>query len=113
MSVSEAIHTRDLVLNSVPPEMRSDPAIKSLASILEQYLNPTGLHEQLDAFVALKRWVSSGKDMSGTSRLRLDGFLTLIESQVELRIAFQAATRQILSQLRSLELFAGAGLQPH
>jgi site-specific recombinase len=113
MGVSEAVHTRDLVLDSFPPEMRSDPAIKSLASTLETYLNPADLSAQLDAFVALKRWVSGGKDATVSNRPRLDSFLSLIESQTELRIAFQAATRQVLSHLRSLDLFAEAGLQPH
>jgi site-specific recombinase len=113
MGVSEAVHTRDLVLDFFPPEMRSDPAIKSLAFTLNTYLNPADLSAQLDAFVALKRWVSGGKDATVASRPRLDGFLSLIESQTELRTAFQAATRQVLSHLRSLDLFAEAGLQPH
>jgi site-specific recombinase len=109
MNVSEAVHTRDLVLGSFPPEIRSDPAIKALASILERYLNPPDLSAQLDSFVALKRWVSVGAN----GQSRLDVFLSLIESQPELRTSFQAVTRRALSELRSVELFAEAGLQPH
>ena len=113
MTVSQAVDTHNLILESLPPEMRSDPEIKLLVPILERYLNSVDLAERLDAFVALKRWVSTGKAVSGASRPRLDSFLTLIESQTELRKAFQSATRQILSELRSVELFAEAGLQPH
>ncbi|UWZ81772.1 site-specific recombinase [Occallatibacter riparius] len=113
MTVSQAVDTHNLILESLPPEMRSDPAINSLVSILERYLNPADLAERLDAFVALKRWVSTGKGVSGATRPRLGNFLTLIESQTELRKAFQAASRQVLTELRSVELFAEAGLQPH
>ncbi len=114
MSVSEAMHTRDLVLGSFPPEIRSDPAIDSLASILAQYLESTTLAARLDAFVALTRWISAGKYIPGARKQsRLEGFLSLIESQEELRSAFQAATRQVFAETRSVELFAEAGLQPH
>jgi site-specific recombinase len=114
MSVSEVVHTRDLVLGSFPPEMRYDPAVESLASILERFAESAALAARLDAFVALKRWVSTDKPTpGGAQQSRLELFLWLIEAHTELRSAFQAAARQVFSEIRSVELFAEAGLQPH
>jgi site-specific recombinase len=114
MSVLAAVHTRELVLGSFPLEIRSDPAVESLASILEQFLESNALAARLNAFVALTRWISSGKQIPGAlKQSRLEGFLSLIESQAELRSAFQEATRQVFSEMRSVDLFAEAGLQPH
>jgi site-specific recombinase len=114
MSISEAVHARELVLSSFPPEKRNDPAVKSLAFTFERFLESNALAERLDAFVELTQWISAGEYEPDTlARSRLEGFLSLIESHAELRGAFQAATRQVFSQLHSVELFAEAGLQPH
>ena len=114
MSVSEVVRTRDLVLGSFPPAMRNDPAVQSLASILERFAESATLAARLEAFVAVKGWISTHKRSPvGTQPTRLDLFLSLIEGQAELRNAFQAAARQVFSEVRSVELFAEAGLQPH
>ncbi|HEY3629022.1 MAG TPA: hypothetical protein VGL00_22225, partial [Terracidiphilus sp.] len=120
MSVLEAVSRRDLVLDSFPPEVRSDSAVQSLACVVERLLDAKALGERLDASVALARWMSAGGQMPGTKQLpvaggrsRLDGLVWLLEGNAELRAAMHAAMGQIVGEMRSVELFAEAGLQPH
>lgn len=113
MSVSQAVPTRDLVLGSFPPGIRIHSAIQSLAQVLGRFLDSKELGERLDAFVALATWTSGSGQMPGPGNgSRLDGLLTLIESNAELRVAFHAEVRQVFSEMRSVELFAEAGMQP-
>ena len=42
----------------------------------------------------------------------MQAFLKLMESQGELRAQFQQGVREILREIRSVELFAEAGLHP-
>jgi site-specific recombinase len=113
MSVSEAVCTRDLVLGSFPPEIRRDSAIQSLALMLERFIDCMELGARLDAFVALAGWTTGGGKMPGPGdRSRVDGLLSLLEANAELRAAFHAAVRKTLSHMRSVELFAEAGMQP-
>jgi site-specific recombinase len=113
MSVSEVVSTRELVLGSFPREIRNDSAVQSLARALERLAEAKGLAARLDAFVALAAWTSSAGRMPGPGNgSRLDSLLSLLETRAELREPFHATVRQILSEMRSVELFAEAGLQP-
>jgi site-specific recombinase len=113
MHVSQAIRTRDLVLNSVPPKDRDNPDVQSLASLLENFLESPDLASRLNGFVELKAWATSGHRWLPDRRLdRLDGLLSLVESQDEIRAGFQRTVGQILAEMHSVELVAEAGLHP-
>lgn len=88
-------------------------AIDFLARTLDQFTNAPDLPTRLDAFVALKEWVSSSEPSPlGKEGSRLEAVLSLMESEPELRDQFQRGVRQIFTQIRSVELFAEAGLHP-
>jgi site-specific recombinase len=113
MSVLQAAQVRDQVLNFFPSPLRGNPDIQSLAKILDTLLTVTNLPAQLDAFVELKEWTTSSESLPLFGQgSRLEVFLSLIESQSELRSHFQQVVRQILTQVHSVELFAEAGLHP-
>jgi site-specific recombinase len=87
--------------------------IDFFAHSLDDFIRATDLRSRLDAFVALKEWVaSSGPSPLGRDITRLEALLWLMESEPELRAAFQHGTKQILTEIRSVELFAEAGLHP-
>jgi site-specific recombinase len=113
MLVSQPLHARDLVLNAFPAEDRADPDVLSLASLLNDFLTAADLPTRLNTFVELKTWMTSEPRWAPDRRMsRLEAFLTLIESQSEIRSGFQQTIRQILAEIRSVELFAEAGLHP-
>jgi len=99
--------TRELVLRFFPEEARSQ-AIEELATRITRFVAARNLSTRLTAFVELKEWTASGAG----SPSRLETFLELMESQSDLRSLFQRATREILTEIRSVELFAEAGLHP-
>jgi site-specific recombinase len=110
---SAAQQTRELIEDFFPTEKRQRYAVQSLASILERFLEATDLSTRLDAFVELKEWVARrSPSPAGHDLTRLETLLSLIESQSELRVRFQAGVREILTEVRSVELFAEAGLHP-
>src|SRR3974390_655732 len=113
MAVLQVTPTRDLILRFFPPEKRFSADVQSLATLLDRFLSVEGLTSQLNALVELKEWTakSSTSPLDGTGA-RLEAFLTLLESQSELRIRFQQVVRQILPQIHSVESFAEAGLHP-
>src|SRR5262249_9600521 len=105
--------TRELVLRFFPEEARSQEAIAELATRITRFLAARDLSARLAAFVELKEWtVSSAPSPIGPGLSRLETFLELMESQTELRSLFQLAIREILTDIRSVELFAEAGLHP-
>ena len=113
MPALEATQIRDEVLSFFPLRVRGNQDVKSLAKILDTFLNAADLPTQLDAFVELKEWTASRKPSSLDSQWsRLEAFLSLMESDRNLSSRFQQIVRQILTQVRSVELFAEAGLQP-
>jgi site-specific recombinase len=113
MLVSQPIHARDLVLNAFPAEDRAHPDVLSLASLLDDFLTASDLPTRLNTFVELKAWVTSEQRWAPDRRMsRLEAFLSLIESRSEIRSGFQQSIRQILAEIRSVELFAEAGLHP-
>lgn len=98
-----------MVLDFFPPARRADPVIQNLASILNQFIGAPDLSTRLDAFVHLRLWVTS---RSGIPQKRLESLLSLLESHNELRFSFHQGVREILTEIRSVELFAEAGLHP-
>ncbi|HKF45944.1 MAG TPA: hypothetical protein VKB38_01205 [Terracidiphilus sp.] len=113
MGTQEAVHPRDLVLSSFPAELRDDSGILGLASIVDSFISSTDLAARLDALVSLVAWTTGGKHMPGSVELtRLQGLVHLIESQPQLQLAFQYAIGEVVSEMRSVELFAESGLHP-
>ena len=113
MPALEATQIRDEVLSFFPLHIRDNQDVKSLANILDTFLTAKDLPTQLDSFVELKEWTASRKPSSLDSQWsRLEAFLSLMESDRNLSSRFQQVVRQILTQVRSVELFAEAGLQP-
>jgi site-specific recombinase len=105
--------TRELIQSFFPPEERATPAVKSLAAIVEEFLGAEDLGTRLDAFVELKEWTATRlPSPAGNRTSRTETFLALMESRSELRARFQQALRKILTEIRSVELFAEAGLHP-
>ena len=113
MPIAPTIDTHDLVLGFFGVKDRPDPAAESLASLLADFLIADDLSARLDAFVELKEWASNPSAApTGMEMTRLETVLVLMESEEELRVQFQAVVRQILAEIRSVELFAEAGLHP-
>ena len=102
---------RRIILNFFPPECRKDRSVDSLAVILQDFMCATNLGARLDAFIDLREW-SNTRAPSIAGRTRLETVLTLMESQSELRAWFHQGVREILTEIRSVELFAEAGLHP-
>jgi site-specific recombinase len=112
MTTSPTLRVRDMVLDYFPPERRRDRAIRKLAHILTRFIDGADLGRRLDAFAGLQEWVNGAPTPAENSTTRLETLLQLMESQPELRFQFQQGVRQILTQIRSVELFAEAGLHP-
>ncbi len=113
MAVLQVTPTRDLVLRFFTSEKRFSADVQSLATILDGFLGAPDLQSQLNALVDLKEWTVKGSPspLKGMGA-RLEAFITLIETQSELRIRFQQVVREILPQIHSVESFAEAGLHP-
>jgi site-specific recombinase len=113
MTALPATRTRDLVLDFFPPERRSQTSANSLASVFEDFLDAADLSTRLDAFAELKDWITNNAPSPANEGVtRLDVFLGLMESQSELRSRFKRGMREILTGIRSVELFAETGLHP-
>ena len=113
MKALPALRTRDLVLNFFPPERRSRAIAKSLALVFENFIDAADLTTRLDAFTELKDWITNHAPSPADNGVtRLDLVLALMESESELRSRFERGMRQILTEIRSVELFAEAGLHP-
>jgi site-specific recombinase len=113
MTALPATRTRDLVLDFFPPEKRSQTSANSLASVFEDFIDAADLTTRLDAFAELKEWITnSAPSHVDKGVTRFDVVLALMESQSELRSRFERGMREILSEIRSVELFAEAGLHP-
>jgi len=102
---------RAMILSFFPPERRKDANIETLASILREFIYAGDLGRRLDAFIDLREWTTAGT-RSIAGRTRLETVLTLLQSQSEFRTWFQQGVREILTEIRSVELFAEAGLHP-
>jgi site-specific recombinase len=106
--------TRERILEAFPPERRSHSDVGSLAAALAAFIGAGDLAARLDAITDLREWVAGRATHTAAGDTpRLETLLTLLESHSELRAAFQQGVRQILTETRSVELFAEAGLHPH
>ena len=112
MRTLEAQQTRESVRSFFPEEIRSDRSVTSLASALSDLIGAADLGMLLDAFVALRDWTTDRSPSPDRSMSRLETVLALMENRAELRTGFQQGVRQILTEIRSVELFAEAGLHP-
>jgi site-specific recombinase len=111
--MAAARQTRELVESFFPPDRRSQLSVKSLATSLEKFIGSADLATRLDAFVELKEWSTSHSPLpAGDGMTRLETVLALIESNSELRLLFQQRVREILTEVRSVDLFAESGLHP-
>src|SRR5215469_5717080 len=111
VSTAAVQDARAVILNCFPPEDRNGPGVQSLAVILKDFIYATDLGTRLDAFIDLREWTNA-RAPSIAGKTRLETVLTLLESQSELRARFQQGVREILTEIRSVELFAEAGLHP-
>ena len=112
MPETAAITTKEIrnqILDLYPLERRTDPIVRTLASILGDFVSARDLPSCLDAFVALRKWITAS---SGNPHKRLESVLSLLESHDELRFSFHQGVREILTEIRSVELFAESGLHP-
>ena len=101
------------IQNFFPPEKRQKRSVQSLALLLKRFIEAGDLSARLDAFVELKEWMTArSPSPAGKDLTRLETVLALMDSQSELRARFQQAVREILISVRSVELFAEAGLHP-
>ena len=105
--------TRELILSFFPPEKREEHSVESLSSIVQDLICGTELATRLNAFIQLREWTAASWPSPGRENTtRLETVLAMMESRSELRAGFQQGTREILSEIRSVELFAEAGLNP-
>jgi site-specific recombinase len=102
---------RAMILSFFPPERRKDTRVDTLASMLKDFIYANDLGRRLEAFIDLREWTKAGA-RSIAGKTQLETVLTLMESQRELRAWFQQGVREILTEIRSVELFAEAGLHP-
>lgn len=102
---------RAIILSFFPPARRNDTSVETLAIFLKDFICAPDLGARLEAFVVLREWTNA-RAPSIAGRTRLDTVLTLMESRSELRAWFQQGVREILTEIRSVELFAEAGLHP-
>ena len=98
--------------NFFPPEKRRKRSVQSLALILKRFIEAGDLSARLDAFVELKEWIAARSPSLAGKMTRLETVLALMDSTSELRARFQQGVREILIHVRSVELFAEAGLHP-
>jgi len=100
--------------NFFPPEKRRKQSVRSFALLLQNFIGAPDLETRLDAFVELKEWVRGpASSPAGDGMTRMDTVLALMESDAELRGRFQDGIRKIIAEVRSVDLFAEAGLHPH
>jgi site-specific recombinase len=105
--------TLESIRNFFPPEKRQQHSIQSLVSILLRFIEAADLTTRLDAFVELKEWaVARSPSPAGGAMTRLETLLAIMESHSDLRVPFQAGVQQIFREVRSVALFAEAGLHP-
>jgi site-specific recombinase len=101
------------IRNFFPPEKREQHSVQSLVSILLRFIEAVDLTTRLDAFVELKDWaVARSPSPAGGGMTRLETLLAIMESHSDLRVQFQAAVQHIFREVRSVALFAEAGLHP-
>lgn len=105
--------TLESIRDFFAPEKRRKQSVRSLASGLIEFIEAKDLSARLDAFLELRGWVTKrSPSPAGKGITRLDTLMSLMEANRELRIHFQEGMRQILTEVRSVELFAEAGLHP-
>ncbi|HYY28091.1 MAG TPA: hypothetical protein VE860_09120, partial [Chthoniobacterales bacterium] len=113
MTATAAEQVRESILDFFASGRRTNPGVQSLASILTDFIYATDLDTRLHAFIELQEWTNArAASPAGKSITRLETVLALMESRSELRAGFQLGVRQILLEVRSVELFAEAGLHP-
>jgi site-specific recombinase len=108
-----AKQVREVVLNALPADTRSSAAAREVAADLADFISTDNLAIRLNAFVALKEWTTAdlpSPNSRDTTRLRT--MLTLMDSNDVLCAGFQRAISKILHEVRSVTLFAEAGLHP-
>jgi site-specific recombinase len=113
MTTPAAQQAREVVRSFFPPNARAQNSVATLASLLENFIHNPDLATRLNAFIELREWTAvRAPSPLGGSITRLETLLAILESRSELRAGFQQAVREILNELRSVELFAEAGLHP-
>jgi site-specific recombinase len=94
------------------PGGESRPAVKQLGYLLHSFIHAKSLKSRLDAFISFQRWTVSATPSLRGKESRLESLLALMEARDELRAQFQNGIREILTEIRSVDLFAEAGLHP-
>ena len=108
-----AQQTRASIFSFFPAKKRAPRSVESLASFLNDFIYAPDLPSRLNAFIELREWTThSTPSPLGGDINRLETVLALMEARSELRTQFQQAVREILTEIRSVDLFAEAGLHP-
>ena len=94
------------------PANGSRSAVEQLAYLLHAFIHAKTLKSRLDGFISLQRWAIADGSTPARNETRLESLLSLMEARGELREAFQSGVREILTEIRSVNLFAEAGLHP-
>jgi site-specific recombinase len=112
--MNETIDTRlfEQVESYFSPENGTQSAVEQLAYLLHAFIHAKTLRSRLDAFISLQRWLNSGVTPLRGKETRLESLLSLMEARDHLRAGFQNGVREILTEIRSVDLFAEAGLHP-
>jgi site-specific recombinase len=104
--------TRASIVSFFPATERTQRSVESLASFLHDFIYAPDLPSRLNAFIELREWTTEAAPSPLSGMNRLETVLALMEARSELRIQFQQGVREILTEIRSVDLFAEAGLHP-
>jgi site-specific recombinase len=104
--------TRASIFSFFPATERTQRSVESLASFLHDFIYAPDLPSRLNAFIELREWTTEAAPSPLSGLNRLETVLALMEARSELRIQFQQGVREILTEIRSVDLFAEAGLHP-
>src|SRR6516162_4283523 len=107
-----AEQTRASIFSFFPATERTQRSVESLASFLHDFIYAPDLPSRLNAFVEVREWTAEAAPSPLSGMNRLETVLALMEARSELRIQFQQGVREILTEIRSVDLFAEAGLHP-
>jgi site-specific recombinase len=107
-----AEQTRVSIVSFFPATGRTQRSVESLASFLHDFIYAPDLPSRLNAFIELRAWTTEAAPSPLSGMNRLETVLALMEARSELRIQFQQGVREILTEIRSVDLFAEAGLHP-
>ena len=92
-----------------PPSNELAPVSSELAARVDAFCSAMNLRQRNTALVRLTRWVRP-ENSDGPSDRTLQALVRYLESNLDVRLRFQASAAALLGELNSLSLFAEAGI---